>query len=125
MADLDSSTATGKAPGALLTDAQIRKLRIAVIVMSLMLVAGVATVIARIVYLANRGSEQATVSRGADAVLAPESRLALPAGATVKSTSLAGNRLTAHYTSPKGEGVLIHDLVTGKTVSHVRFDVSP
>lgn len=123
MAD-KTDTEEGKPSGAILTDDQIRKVRLAVIGMSVVLVAGVATVIGRVVYLANRGSEQATVSRGGE-TLAPEARLVLPAEASVKTTSLAANRLSAHYTSPKGDGLLILDLVTGKTISHVRFETSP
>ena len=124
MADTTDGADKGKSPGAILTDAQIAKLRLLVIGMSIVLVAGVATVIARIVYLVNRGGEQATVSRASETIAA-ETRIVLPAGAIVKSTGLSGNRLSAHYTSPKGEGIIILDLATGKTLSHVRFEPSP
>jgi hypothetical protein len=106
--------------GAILSDDQIRKLRMVVIAMSLLLVAGVATVIGRVLYLANRGQEQA-MPRG---MLSPEARLVLPAGATLKSATLSGDRLAAQYTSPKGDGLIIMDLVTGKMVSHVRIDIA-
>jgi hypothetical protein len=107
--------------GAILSDDQIRKLRIGVIVMSIALVAGVAMLIGRVIYLANRGNEQG-VPRG---MLAADPRLMLPAGASLKSTALSGDRLSAHYTSPKGDGVIILDLVTGKTLSHVRIEAGP
>ena len=123
MADT-TETEVAKPSGAILNDDQIRKVRLAVIGMSVVLVAGVATLIGRVVYLANRGSEQATVFRSGE-TLTPEARLVLPPGAAVKSTSLTGNRLSAHYTSLKGDGLLILDLVTGKTLSHVRFETSP
>jgi hypothetical protein len=110
-----------EAGGAILSDDQIRKLRLGVIVMSIALVAGVATLIGRVIYLANRSGEQAA-PRG---MLAADPRLVLPAGASLKSTALSGDRLTAHYTSPKGEGVIILDLVTGKTLSHVRIETGP
>jgi hypothetical protein len=107
--------------GAILSDDQIRTLRMVVIGMSIALVAGVATVIGRVIYLANRGNEQAT-PRG---MLAADARLTLPAGASLKSTALSGDRLSAHYTSQKGDGLIILDLVSGKTLSHVRIETAP
>ena len=116
----DAAQMTPPAQGAILSDDQIRKLRLVVIAMSVALIAGVATLIGRVIYLANRGSEQAP--RGA---LVSEPRLTLPAGATLKSSALWGDRLSAHYTSPKGEGLMILDLATGKVLSHVRIDTAP
>jgi hypothetical protein len=110
-----------KVGGAILSDEQIRKLRIGVIVMSLILVAGIATLIGRVLYLANRGNEQA-LPRG---MLSAEARLVLPTGASVKSTTLSGDRLAAHYSGPKGDGLIILDLVSGRTLSHVRIETAP
>ena len=115
---MDQSSQPQSQQGAILSDDQIRKLRIVVIVMSIALVAGVATLIGRIIYLANRGHEQAP-PRG---MLAAEPRLVLPAGASLKSTTLSGDRLSAHYLGPKGEGLIIFDLVSGKILSHVRIE---
>lgn len=118
---MDQTTEPQPPQGAILSDDQIRKLRVVVIVMSIALVAGVATLIGRVIYLANRGKEQA-IPVG---MLAAEPRLVLPTGASLKSASLSGDRLSAHYTGPKGEGLMILDLVSGKTLSHVRIETAP
>ncbi len=124
MADAD---APHPPQGAILNDEQIRKLRIGVVVMSVILVAGIITLIGRIIYLANRGEGQATPGAVTPprAVLAAETRLVLPSGATLKSTTLTGDRLVTQYTSPTGDGLMILDLVTGKTLSHVRIQAAP
>lgn len=104
---------------------QIRALRIAVIVMSLLLVVGFITVIARIIYLASRNNAPATAAvQGAPAAPAnfkPEVNVALPPGATTGSTHLDGARLTLGYTAPSGNGVVIIDMETGKVLSRVRI----
>jgi hypothetical protein len=124
---MDASTEPKPPEGAILSDDQIRKLRIAVIIMSIALVAGVATLIGRVIYLANRGSEQGTprATVSSSGAIAQDVRATLPTGAALKSTSLTGDRILAHYTGPKGEGLLVLDLVTGKTLSHVRFETAP
>ncbi len=118
---MDDSTEPRSPQGAILSDDQIRKLRIIVIAMSIALVAGVAMLVGRVIYLANRGNEQA-LPRGA---LVPEARLRLPTGAALRGTTLAGDRLAAHYSGPTGDGVIVLDLVTGRTLSHVRIEAGP
>lgn len=108
--------------GAILSDDQIRKLRLVVIAMSVVLVAGVATLVGRIVYLANRGNDLQPAQRLA---MRPEQRLALPSGAVLKSATLSGDRLAAHYGSPAGDGVIVHDLATGAVLTHVRVVPAP
>lgn len=105
----------GKMTGIVLGERQIRMLRIAVIAMGVILVLGFITVIARIVYLVNRSSETTTVASPQAA------RLALPAGASVRSMSLTGHRLAVHYEGPGGGGIVILDLQTGKPVSRVEI----
>lgn len=105
----------GKMTGIVLGERQIRMLRIAVIAMGVILVLGFITVIARIVYLVNRSNETTTV------VSHQAARLALPAGASVRSMSLAGHRLAVHYEGPGGGGIVILDLQTGKPVSRVEI----
>lgn len=104
---------------------QIRALRMAVIVMGLLLVVGFLTVIARIVYLASRpaaqgGGPAAAVSAISGAELKPEAVLGLPADANVKTLSLSGDRLAVQYVSPRGDGIAILDLVSGRVVSRVK-----
>ena len=110
--------------GAVLSDAQIARLRRIVIVMTTVLVAGIALLIGRVIYLAsNRG--EAAVALTAMPTLAPDAVLFVPAGASLKSTTISGNRLTAHYSSPTGEGLVILDLGSGRQLSHIRVSPRP
>ena len=117
-------------------DAQMRKLRIAVVGMGAVLLLGLATVIGRIVYLFNRAPVDPAIvaavntkaGPGADPrlpaserTLPPELRLALPAGAVVRNLSLAGNRLAVHYEAPSGTAIAIIDLATGQTTQKVEI----
>ena len=112
--------------GALLSDDQIRRLKVIVTIMTAVLVIGVVTLIARIFYLASgTPAPAAQAQTAAQVALLPEARLTLPQGAAVKATRVNGNRLATHYTSPRGEGVVILDLSTGKQISHVRIDAAP
>ncbi len=115
--------------GVILNDMQIKRLKIAIALMSALMIVGIIALIARVIYLASARPEQAGRSdqvgaalpsmAGGGALMA-EVKLALPVGAGLKATSLAGNRLVAHYASPKGEGVIILDLSSGRVLSHVR-----
>lgn len=116
----------GPAPqprGALLTNEQIRWLRRAVMVMTAFLLAGIALVIGRIIYLARLPATQAASGlpgAGLQPALLPEVRLALPAGADIKSVSATGSRLVVLHTAPGGgEIITILDLATGQTLSRV------
>lgn len=113
MADSTTTDTDARPQGALLSDAQIARLRWAVIVMTVLLVAGIATLIGRVMYLASGARENPSG-------LVSEATLTLPEGATLRGTALSGARLTAHYTGSGGDGVLVLDLATGKTISHVR-----
>lgn len=119
---------------------QIRALRMAVFVMGIVLIVGFLAVIGRIVYLASRTPAQApaqavaaggaspgpAVAPGSAAVaLKPEALLELPADANVRSLSLSGERLAVQYTSPRGDGIAVLDLVTGRVVSRVRITPEP
>src|SRR5690606_4316231 len=99
-----------------LGDRHLRMLRFAVIAMGVVLVLGFVAVIARIVYLVNRGRDTAAapaISRS----LKDSARLALPAGAVVRNLSLSGARLAVHYDSPTGSGIVILDLASGTPAS--------
>ncbi len=109
---------------------QIRALRMAVTVMGLILIVGFLTVIARVVYLASRPPAQAVAASGAPAVgsavaLKPEALLELPADASVKAVSLSGDRLAVQYVSPRGDGIAILDLASGRVVSRVKLAAEP
>lgn len=102
------------------TDAQIRRLKFAVIGMGILLVLGFLTVIGRIVYLVSRSSP--TVDRPVAATAVKQDvRLAMPQGAVVRHVSVSGNRLAVHYEWPAGAAVAVVDLATGNVVSTVEL----
>ncbi len=120
-------TAAEPGAGALLTDEQIRWLRRAVVGMTAVLVAGIALLIGRVIYLARPAATQAgSAAAGAAAQLPllPEVRLALPAGAVVKGISATGSRLAITHAAPGGSGeeISVLDLTTGKVISHVTIE---
>ncbi len=98
-----------------------RNLKIVVIAMGLLIVLGVLTVIGRIIYLASRGGAQSS-SSGA---LATAPRLALPAGAAIRSLSMSGDRLAIHFDAASGAGIAILDLASGKVMSRVELVPEP
>ena len=111
-----SSDATAPAP--IVSEAQMRTLRIAVIAMGAILLMGFAVVIGRIVYLLNRPGVDAAASAG---VAGPSIHLPLPSGAIVKGHALSGGRMTVHYESPAGAGIAIVDLATGRVVQRIEI----
>lgn len=99
--------------------------------LGLLIVAGIAAVVFKIFYLSSEPAAQPASSVGAGAVppapvsqavdpKAPD-RLALPAGAVVRSISLAGDRMAVHFESPSESGVAILDLATGAVVRRVQI----
>jgi hypothetical protein len=109
----------------------IRWLRFAVVGMGVILILGLATMVARIVYLTTRPAVAVSVTPDAKqtnaqgtATIASDMALALPLGAKVRTQSLSGNRLSVHYDGPGGEGIVILDLETGRTISQVRIQSS-
>ena len=114
----------GSAPaqGALLTDEQTRWLRRAVVGMTAILVAGIALLIGRVIYLARAGAAQAPSGFAALPIL-PAMSLPLPAGAAIKSVTASGNRLVVHHSTADGrETMLVLDLATGQIVSRIAID---
>jgi hypothetical protein len=114
----DQTSASPTAAGG----AYVLTLKIAVTVMGIMIVAGVALVIARIAYLVSASQTQSPVSieqaRGAPGV-----RLAVPPGALVRQISLSGDRLAVHYEGPGNAGIAVINLATGGVLS--RIEVVP
>lgn len=120
----------------------LKRLRMMVIAMGLLLMAGVATVVTRIVYLASQqqaaltevkaagvvsggasggGGERALTSSGGVSG-AGEMHLVLPHGATVRSHAVSGQNLSVLYDGPAGSGIIVFDLANGKQVSVVRLE---
>ena len=102
------------------TEAQIRRLKFAVIGMGILLVLGFLTVIGRIVYLVSRPSPSLDRPAAAAAVK-QDVRLAMPQGAVVRNVSVSGNRLAIHYEWSSGGAVAVVDLATGNVVSTVEL----
>lgn len=93
---------------------QLRLLKTAIVVMSAVLVVGLAVIIGRIAYLVSQGGTRQT-----SPVAVEQTRLNLPAGAVVRAMALSGERLAVHYDAPAGAGIAVLDLGTGKTVTHI------
>ena len=111
--------------------ALVRFLKIAVIGMGILILAGLTAVIWRIVNLASSPKDAppavtsaAPLSAAPSAALPPEAMLALPDGATVRSVALSANRLAVHYWAPSGSGIAIMDLESGRILTRVRLGTS-
>ena len=114
------------ATAALANPGLMRALKFAVVAMALLLLAGLAAVAYRIIYLAKQSAAQpahlaAPVSAPPTGAIAPEADLGLPEGAVVRSMSMSGNRLAVHYEAPAESGIAIVDLETGRALTRVRI----
>ncbi len=108
-------SAGGEGQAALDVDArQVRILKIVVISLGILLLVGFGVVIARIAYLATQPAG------GIGGTASPRDiRLALPPGATIRSTAVSGDRMTVQYESPQQTGIIIINLTTGQIVSRI------
>jgi hypothetical protein len=105
------------APGQTAAEARLqRNLKIVVVALGVLIFAGLATAVGRMIYLASAKPAQPASSPVASA---PAASLQLPAGAQVKSISLSGDRLAVHYEASGAEGVAVIDLATGQPVASV------
>ena len=106
-----------EAPGQTAAEARLqRNLKIVVVALGVLIFAGLATAVGRIIYLASvKPAQPGAVS----AQLSPAASLELPAGAQVRSISLSGDRLAVHYEASGAEGVAVIDLATGQPVASV------
>lgn len=102
-----------------------------VVFLGLAIVAALAAIVLRVIYLAatpatqqettvvnsrvNPVTQEPTSSNGPSASL-PVSALALPDGAVVQSMALDQGRLAVHYQAPTGAGILIVDTGTGAVI---------
>lgn len=94
---------------------QVRVLKIIVIVLGIMLLAGFAVVIGRIAYLATQPG------RGIGSVPAREVSVALPPGAVIRSTAVSGDRMTVQFEAAQQTGFVIINLTTGQVISRIGF----
>ena len=111
--------AAGDAPGQTAAEARLqRNLKIVVVALGVLIFAGLATAVGRIIYLASAKPTQ-PVASASSVPLSSTASLALPAGAQVRSISLSGDRLAVHYEASGAEGVAVIDLATGQPVASV------
>jgi uncharacterized iron-regulated membrane protein len=126
--DDDDAQAPGLLASVPLNDGQVKGLKIAVTVMTGILVLGVLTLFGRIIYLVARPSPHAAASNavsGASRSPAAAITVPLPAGAVVRQTSLSGERLALHYDGPSGPGIVLVDTITGQIISRIALKPEP
>ncbi|MFA5901727.1 MAG: hypothetical protein WC829_21725 [Hyphomicrobium sp.] len=100
-----------------------RNLKIVVVVLGVLLFAGLAAIIGRIIYLASGDTKQpVAVSR--EGAIGAELSMQLPVGAEVRSMSLSGDRLAVHYAIGAADGIAIIDLRSGKPLASVDIERS-
>jgi uncharacterized protein DUF6476 len=107
----------------------VERLQILVVVLGVILIAGFAAVIGRIVYLALQPvQETATpkVTTPAPATTSTtlfrnEAAISLPAGAKIEHMAVSADTLAIHYRNADGQGILIVDPATGETRQHLRM----
>jgi len=114
----------GTLPGPTAAELRLqRNLKIVVIVLGLLMLAGLAAIAGRVIYLA---SGAATQPAGPVPAMRPsELMLVLPADAQVRAVSLSGDRLAVHYEAGGAEGIAVLDLQTGATVTTVGIERAP
>ena len=108
--------------GTVFTPRQVRLLKIAVVTMGLMLLAGLGAVIVGMIYQASKVGKT-PVSAASPAALesgiADAGALTVPEGSKLSSMALDGNRLAVHLTTPEGGEIAIVDLTTGRVLSRI------
>lgn len=122
--------------GTVLTPRQVGKLKIAVVVMGVLLLAGLAAVIAGLIYQASKVGKktpaEATAAAPPPAPVSSEraassalQALSIPGDGEVVSMSLDGQRLALYVRSREEAEIVVVDLTTGKVVSRVKIDKGP
>jgi hypothetical protein len=108
--------------GSTMSPRQIRILKIIVIVMGLMLIAGFALVILTIVYQASQLSKKPKAGSAAIATTGnPEITLPVRTGTEVRSLDLDGETLAIHLKGPGGNEISVIDLRTGKVIRRIHL----
>jgi hypothetical protein len=111
--------ATQQASDRTLTASELRLQRILKMVvggLAVLLFAGLATVVWRVIYLA---SPTATQPAGPSLAMGAKQSLPLPPGAEVRSISLSGGQIAVHYQAAGGAGIAVFDLQTGRLVTDI------
>lgn len=101
-----------------------RLLKKVVVGLAILLFAGLALVVWRVIHLASSTEAPALAQAVAQPTLAirPEQTLELPRGAQVRSVSLSGSRLAVHYDIGGASGIAVLDLQTGRRITNVAIE---
>jgi hypothetical protein len=112
-------------PGTVFSPRGVRILKVVVIAMGVLLVGGFIFVIGVIAYQAsNLGQGKSSTpdkpaTASSNLLPGTETELAIPAGATVVSMALDGDRLALHLNSSAGPEIVVIDLTSGKVISRI------
>lgn len=122
----EATTAQSDNDNGPLTRGQVKVLKIAIGVMSLMIVVALIAIAGRVIYLAS-SKRSASVPPPVATIgkFAPNASLELPPGATVKRMSIHANHLLVHYEGPDGAAAAVIDLASGATVSRIAITSGP
>lgn len=96
-----------------------RTLIFIVVFLGLLMIAGIVAVVLRVIYLSSQPAGQPTASPSRAEDRDRAIALALPPGSSVKSISLAGDRLAVHYDGAGRPGIAVVDLATGAVIRRV------
>ncbi len=99
-----------------------RILKVVVVALALLIFAGLAAIVWRVIYLA---SPSATQPAQPTLAIRPAQSLQLPPGAQARSISLSGNRIAVHYEAGGVAGIAIFDLQTGRLVTDLAVESRP
>lgn len=101
------------------TSARNTKERVLVFIVTflgLLILAGLAAILIKIIYLSSAPPAQPAAADVAGAVALAGDRLDLPAGAVVKTVAVGGDRLAVHYEAPGAPGIVVVDIATGSVL---------
>lgn len=105
-----------------LSPGAVKALKIAIVVMGIMIIIGVALVIGRVIYLVSRSdTPQASIQEAAQYELVPSINLPIPAGATVEHVTLDGPRIAVTFNAGGQSSIVIFNLSTGKKITDIQL----
>ena len=121
--------------GTVFTPRQVGRLKIAVVLMGILLLAGFAAVIGGMIYQASKMGQTAqnAASSAANTENVPISpanpdklpSFDIPEGWRVVSMALDGDRLALHIRSPEDAEIVLVDVRSGKVISRVKIETGP
>jgi hypothetical protein len=124
MTDAEGKSSQSGAPASadLMREQRIqRNLKILVVGMGVLILAGLGAIAFRILQLANKPAGPGSLSSSRSVVgQSSEIGLELPKGAKVVSIAISGNRLAVHHESPTGTGITVIDISSGRRIADVR-----